>query len=62
MKLASVSPDKAAVVARIKAERAIAVIRTDSIDSALAAAQAAVAGGFRAMQSRSSLKQTKAIY
>jgi 2-dehydro-3-deoxyphosphogluconate aldolase/(4S)-4-hydroxy-2-oxoglutarate aldolase len=50
MKLATVSPDKAAVVARIKAERAIAVIRTDSIDSALAAAQAAVAGGFRAIE------------
>jgi 2-dehydro-3-deoxyphosphogluconate aldolase/(4S)-4-hydroxy-2-oxoglutarate aldolase len=50
MKLATVSPDKAAVVARIKAERAIAVIRTDSIDRALAAAQAAVAGGFRAIE------------
>lgn len=50
MKLAIVSPDKAAVVARIKAERAIAVIRTDSIDSALAAAQAAVAGGFRIIE------------
>src|ERR1700730_2414890 len=50
MKLATVSTDKAAVVARIKAERAIAVIRTDSIDRALAAAQAAVAGGFRAIE------------
>ena len=49
MKLASVSPDKAAVVARIKAERAVAVIRTDSIERALAAAQAVVAGGFRAI-------------
>ena len=50
MKLASVSPDKAAVVARIKAERAVAVIRTDSIERALAAAQAVVAGGFRAIE------------
>jgi 2-dehydro-3-deoxyphosphogluconate aldolase/(4S)-4-hydroxy-2-oxoglutarate aldolase len=50
MKLANVSPDKAAVVARIKAERAIAVIRTDSIDSALRAAEAAVSGGFRAIE------------
>ena len=45
-----VSPDKAAVVTRIKAERAIAVIRTDSIDSALRAAEAAVSGGFRAIE------------
>ena len=50
MKLANVSPDKAAVVARIKAERAIAVIRTDSIDRALKAAEAAVSGGFRAIE------------
>src|ERR1700738_1381040 len=50
MKLANVSPDKAAVVARIKAERAIAVIRTDSIDRALRAAEAAVSGGFRAIE------------
>jgi 2-dehydro-3-deoxyphosphogluconate aldolase/(4S)-4-hydroxy-2-oxoglutarate aldolase len=50
MKLANVSPDKAAVVARIKSERAIAVIRTDSIDSALRAAEAAVSGGFRAIE------------
>jgi 2-dehydro-3-deoxyphosphogluconate aldolase / (4S)-4-hydroxy-2-oxoglutarate aldolase len=50
MKLATVSPDKATVVARIKAERAIAVIRTDSTERALAAAKAAVAGGFRAIE------------
>ena len=50
MKLASVSPDKAAVLARIKAERAVAVIRTDSIERALAAAKAVVAGGFRAIE------------
>src|SRR5262245_50702736 len=50
MKLASVSPDKATVIARIKAERAVAVIRTDSIDNALAAAEAAITGGFRAIE------------
>jgi len=50
MKLASASPDKAAVVARIKAERAVAVIRTDSIERALGAAKAAIAGGFRAIE------------
>ncbi len=49
MKLAN-ALDKAAVVARIKAERAIAVIRTDSIENALATAQAAVAGGFRVLE------------
>jgi len=37
MKLATVSLDKAAVVARIKAEGAVAVIRTDSIERALGA-------------------------
>ncbi|HJT45225.1 MAG TPA: bifunctional 4-hydroxy-2-oxoglutarate aldolase/2-dehydro-3-deoxy-phosphogluconate aldolase [Chthoniobacterales bacterium] len=42
--------DKAAVVARIKRERAIAVIRTDSIEHALGAAQAAVDGGFGAIE------------
>ena len=50
MKLASVLPDKAAVVARIKAERAVAVIRTDSTKRALAAARAVIAGGFRAIE------------
>ena len=50
MKLATVSPDKAAVVARIKAEGAVAVIRTDSIERALGAAQAVVAGGFRVIE------------
>ena len=50
MKLASVLPDKAAVVARIKDERAVAVIRTDSTERALAAARAVIAGGFRAIE------------
>jgi len=50
MNLASVLPDKAAVVARIKAERAVAVIRTDSTKRALAAARAVIAGGFRAIE------------
>lgn len=50
MKLATVSPDKAAVVARIKAEGAVAVIRTDSIERSLGAAQAVVAGGFRVIE------------
>jgi 2-dehydro-3-deoxyphosphogluconate aldolase/(4S)-4-hydroxy-2-oxoglutarate aldolase len=50
MKLATVSPDKAAVVARIRAEGAVAVIRTDSIERALGAAQAVVAGGFRVIE------------
>jgi 2-dehydro-3-deoxyphosphogluconate aldolase/(4S)-4-hydroxy-2-oxoglutarate aldolase len=50
MKLATASLDKAAIVARIKAERAVAVIRTDSIDRALAAANAAIAGGFHAIE------------
>ena len=50
MKLATVSLDKNAVVARIKAERAIAVIRTDSTERALGAARAVIAGGFRAIE------------
>ena len=50
MRLATASLDKAAVVARIKAERAVAVIRTDSIERALGAARAVVAGGFRAIE------------
>jgi 2-dehydro-3-deoxyphosphogluconate aldolase/(4S)-4-hydroxy-2-oxoglutarate aldolase len=40
------SLDKAAIVARIREERAVAVIRTDSIESALNAAEAGIAGGF----------------
>src|SRR5437660_10349313 len=47
---AVVMPAKAAVVARIKAERAVAVIRTDSTERALAAARAIIAGGFRAIE------------
>src|SRR5256885_8384253 len=43
-------PARAETVKRIKAERAIAVIRTDSIDRALGAARAAEAGGFRAVE------------
>lgn len=50
MKLANVLPDKAAVVQRIKAEGAVAIIRTDSIERALGAAEAVVAGGFRAIE------------
>jgi len=50
MKLATASLDKAAVVARIKSERAVAVIRTDSVENALGAARAAIAGGFRAVE------------
>lgn len=49
MKIAT-SLDKAAVVARIKAERAVAIIRTDALDQALGAAKAAIAGGFRAIE------------
>src|ERR1051326_1015144 len=45
-----VLPDKAAIVARIKAEGAVAVIRTDSAERALAVADAAIAGGFRAIE------------
>lgn len=50
MKLATASLDKAAVIARIKAEGAVAVIRTDSIERALGAANAAIAGGFRTIE------------
>jgi 2-dehydro-3-deoxyphosphogluconate aldolase/(4S)-4-hydroxy-2-oxoglutarate aldolase len=45
-----ISPDKAEVIARIKAERAVAVIRTDSVERALRTADAAVAGGFSAIE------------
>ena len=50
MKLATASLDKAAVIAQIKAEGAVAVIRTDSIERALGAAKTATAGGFRAIE------------
>lgn len=50
MKLATASLDKAAVIARIKTEGAVAVIRTDSIERALGAANAVIAGGFRAIE------------
>src|SRR5947209_11473454 len=50
MKLARIMPDKASVIKRIKSERAVAVIRTNSTDRALAAAQAVIAGGFRAVE------------
>ena len=50
MKLATVSLDKAAVVERIKNEGAVAVIRTDSIERALGAAEAVIAGGFRIIE------------
>ncbi|HST31509.1 MAG TPA: bifunctional 4-hydroxy-2-oxoglutarate aldolase/2-dehydro-3-deoxy-phosphogluconate aldolase [Chthoniobacterales bacterium] len=50
MNLARVLPDKAAVVARIKSDRAVAIIRTDSMERALGAAQAVIAGGFRAVE------------
>ena len=50
MKLASVLPDRTAVIERIKSERAIAVIRTDSIEHALRTADAAIASGFRAIE------------
>jgi 2-dehydro-3-deoxyphosphogluconate aldolase / (4S)-4-hydroxy-2-oxoglutarate aldolase len=62
MKLANVLPDKAAVVARIKLEGAVAVIRTDSIERALLAAEAVIAGGFRAVEITYSFPDaTKAI-
>jgi 2-dehydro-3-deoxyphosphogluconate aldolase/(4S)-4-hydroxy-2-oxoglutarate aldolase len=47
---AEISPDKAAVVARIKAEGTVAIIRTDSTDSALSIADAVIAAGFRAIE------------
>jgi 2-dehydro-3-deoxyphosphogluconate aldolase / (4S)-4-hydroxy-2-oxoglutarate aldolase len=50
MKLATAPVDKASVLDRIKSERAVAVIRTDSIERALAAAEAVIAGGFRAIE------------
>ena len=50
MKLATASLDKTAVIALIKAEGTVAVIRTDSIERALGAANAVIAGGFRAIE------------
>src|SRR5947207_11359766 len=50
MKLATASLDKTVVIARIKAEGAVAVIRTDSTERALGAAQAVIAGGFRVIE------------
>lgn len=50
MKPAPGSLDKTAVVARIKSDGAVAVIRTDSLERALATARAAIAGGFRAIE------------
>ena len=44
------SPDKTAVVARIKAEGAVAVIRTDSSERALSIADAVIAAGFRVIE------------
>ena len=44
------SLDKSAVTARIKSEGAVAVIRTDSTERALAAAHAVIAGGFRVIE------------
>ena len=62
MKLANVLPDKAAVVARIKLEGAVAVIRTDSIARALSAAEAVIAGGFSVVEITYSFPDaTKAI-
>ncbi|MDQ6860570.1 MAG: bifunctional 4-hydroxy-2-oxoglutarate aldolase/2-dehydro-3-deoxy-phosphogluconate aldolase [Verrucomicrobiota bacterium] len=42
--------DKAAVIARIKHDRAIAIIRTPSAEQALATAQAVIAGGFKMVE------------
>ncbi len=50
MKLATAPLDKAAVLERIKTERATAIIRTDSIERAIAAANAVIAGGFRIIE------------
>jgi len=50
MKLATASLDKTAVIARIKVEGSVAVIRTDSIERALGAANAVIAGGFRIIE------------
>jgi len=44
------SLDRSAVIERIKFEGAVAVIRTDSTERALAAADAVIAGGFRVVE------------
>jgi 2-dehydro-3-deoxyphosphogluconate aldolase / (4S)-4-hydroxy-2-oxoglutarate aldolase len=62
MKVAAAPLDKAAVVSRIKAERAVAIIRTDSIERALEAANAVIAGGFRIIEITFSFREaSKAI-
>ncbi|HEY0368732.1 MAG TPA: bifunctional 4-hydroxy-2-oxoglutarate aldolase/2-dehydro-3-deoxy-phosphogluconate aldolase [Chthoniobacterales bacterium] len=43
-------PDKSAVIARIKSDRAIAILRTATAEQALAAAEAVIAGGFRIVE------------
>jgi 2-dehydro-3-deoxyphosphogluconate aldolase/(4S)-4-hydroxy-2-oxoglutarate aldolase len=50
MNLATAPIDKAAVVERIKSERAVAVIRADSLEDALVVAETAIAGGFRVIE------------
>ena len=50
MKLATASLGKAAVVDRIRTERAVAVIRTDSVERALGAAEAVIAAGFHIIE------------
>jgi 2-dehydro-3-deoxyphosphogluconate aldolase / (4S)-4-hydroxy-2-oxoglutarate aldolase len=50
MKCATASLDKAAIVERIKAEGAVAVIRADSLEDALVVAETAIAGGFRVIE------------
>ncbi len=50
MRIAAALLDRRAVVERIKSERAVAVIRTDSLAHALGAANAAVSAGFRVIE------------
>jgi 2-dehydro-3-deoxyphosphogluconate aldolase / (4S)-4-hydroxy-2-oxoglutarate aldolase len=47
---ATVLPDKASVIFRIKTERAVAIIRTDSTERAVATANAVIVGGFRIIE------------
>ena len=49
-KLATALIDKRAVIERIRAERAVAIIRTDSVERALSAAKAVIEGGFRIIE------------
>src|SRR5437868_130529 len=44
------TPDKAAVVARIKELGAVAILRTETAEQALGAARAVIAGGFRIVE------------